>query len=127
MSLEFSIRTAHFCLDSEGILLGTGFDGAEHTLPDAEEEYRHVIATGRRYRLIIDISRIRSMDRASRVFYAGPKGAEMYVAYAIVIGSPLTRALGNLFLGLNKPLIPTRLFTSRDDARRWLRTQPQST
>lgn len=127
MSLEFYIRTAHFCLDSEGILVGIAFEGAQHTLPDAQEEYRHVMATGRRYPLIIDISRIRSMDRASRLFYAGPSGAEMYTAYALVVGSPLTRALGNLFLGLNKPLVPTKLFTSHDDGRRWLRTQPWGT
>jgi hypothetical protein len=42
-------------------------------------------------------------------------------AAALLIGSPLTRAIGNFFMGLNKPLIPTRLFTSETEALAWLK------
>jgi hypothetical protein len=30
--------------------------------------------------------------------------------------------LGNFYLGLNKPLVPTRLFTSEEEAQAWLRS-----
>jgi hypothetical protein len=33
----------------------------------------------------------------------------------------VARAIGNFFMGLNKPLIPTRLFTSEAEALGWLR------
>jgi hypothetical protein len=33
----------------------------------------------------------------------------------------LSRALGNFFLGLNKPSMPTRLFDDQEQALAWLR------
>ena len=39
-----------------------------------------------------------------------------------LIRSPLARAIGNFFRGLNKPLFPTRLFTSEPEAMAWLRS-----
>jgi len=35
--------------------------------------------------------------------------------------SPLSRAVGNIFLGVNRPLVPCRLFTSEPQALAWLR------
>ena len=49
------------------------------------------------------------------------KGAPVLVTRAH-LRSPLTRAIGNFFLGLNKPLMPTRLFTSEEEALAWLKT-----
>jgi hypothetical protein len=40
---------------------------------------------------------------------------------ALLVGSPMSRAIGNFFIGLNKPLIPTRLFVSEPEALAWLR------
>ena len=46
----------------------------------------------------------------------------MTLAVALVIDSPLSRVLGNFFLGFNRPETPARLFTSVDEARAWLNT-----
>lgn len=67
---------------------------------------------------------IKSMDREARRFFAGPECAKAESAAALVIGSPITKAIGNFFLGLNKPIIPTRLFTNEADAIVWLKTFP---
>jgi hypothetical protein len=125
MPLEFSTRTARFRFDDEAeILYGEGFEGAEQTLADAEEEIQRLVATGRRYRIIIDLTRIRSMNRESRAVYGGRRGAQAYSAIAILASSQLGRAIGNFFLGLNKPPVPTRLFSSLGEARAWLQQQP---
>ena len=63
---------------------------------------------------------LKGMSRDARVYFAGPQTAEVESAAALLIHSPLGRAVGNFFLGLNKPLFPTRLFTSESDALAWL-------
>lgn len=41
----------------------------------------------------------------------------------LLLQSPaLTRAIDNFFMGLNKPLFPTRLFTSEEEALTWLKS-----
>jgi hypothetical protein len=40
---------------------------------------------------------------------------------ALVIRSPMAKAIGNFFMGLDKTLIPTRLFTSEEEATQWAR------
>jgi hypothetical protein len=72
--------------------------------------------------VLVDMTNVKSMTREARLYFAGPETAAVQAAAALVIKSPLTRALGNFFMGLNKPLIPTRLFTSETDAVAWLRT-----
>ncbi len=39
-----------------------------------------------------------------------------------VISSPVSRVIGNFFMGLNKPISPTRLFTDPHKAIQWLHT-----
>jgi len=39
----------------------------------------------------------------------------------MLVGSPLSQALGNMLMGLNRPAIPCRLFTSELEALKWLR------
>jgi hypothetical protein len=61
------------------------------------------------------------MSRDCRKYFAGPETARVEASVALLVMSPLTRAIGNFFMGLNKTLVPTRLFTSEDDALIWLR------
>ncbi len=61
------------------------------------------------------------MTRDARVYFAGSESKKVHSAAALLAQSPLSKVLGNLFLGLNKPLFPTRLFTSEKDAIEWLK------
>jgi hypothetical protein len=91
---------------------------------NAEEVMRVVgsMGNGKLRPVLVDLSNVKSMTREARLYFAGPETAAVQAAAALVIKSPLTRAIGNFFMGLNKPLIPTRLFTSETDAVTWLRT-----
>ena len=44
----------------------------------------------------------------------------MIVALAIFADSPASRVIGNIFLTVNKPIFPTRIFTDEGDALDWL-------
>ena len=39
---------------------------------------------------------------------------------ALVVGSPVSRVIGNFFVGLNRPKYPLRLFDDQEFATAWL-------
>jgi hypothetical protein len=69
----------------------------------------------------VDLTKVTAIHREARLYFAGEETAKVQSAAGLLIGSPLTRAIGNFFMGLNKPLIPTRLFTSEAEAIAWLK------
>jgi hypothetical protein len=79
------------------------------------------LAGGVRRPLLCDLRRVKTMHREARTYFSGP-ATEGWSATALVIDSPLTRAIANFFMGLNKPRAPTRMFASQDDAEPWLRS-----
>jgi len=68
-----------------------------------------------------DSRKMRSADILSMRYAAGPETASLGTRLAILVGSPVSRMIGSVFLGLAKPPYPTRLFTSEDAAVAWLR------
>jgi hypothetical protein len=111
-------------LDGEGIVHAESLPGATQTRVDAEMCVASMweIAARRRRPVLVDLRRLKTMDRGARTYYAGADTARVQLAAALLLGSPLTRVIGNFFMGLNKPLIPTRLFTSEPLAMAWLRS-----
>lgn len=74
---------------------------------------------------LMDIRKARGITREARSMFASAEAATLFAATALLVGSPLSRALGNFFLGLNKPQMPTRLFTDEAEALAWLRSSPR--
>lgn len=62
---------------------------------------------------------VNSMDKQARD-YLSNEGVEGVRAGAIVIGSPVGALIGNFYLSVSKPKIPSRMFTSREAALKWL-------
>jgi hypothetical protein len=98
--------------------------GAEETLDDARANVALCLlrTAGQRRPLMVDLRAAKSQSAGARAYMAGPEGLKVAQAVALLMGSPVSRVLGNLYLGLNKPPIPTRLFTSEDEAQVWLRS-----
>lgn len=95
----------------------------EMTLADTKEVLSAILkaTNGKKCPLFADISDIKSVDRESREYAASEEFARAISAMALLIGSPVSRVIGNFFLGLSKPKFPTRLFTSESDAIEWLK------
>lgn len=95
---------------------------AEVTLEDAREntEAAATLTGGRRRPMLVDLREIRSQTSDARAHFAGPEGARVGLAVALLIASPVSRAVGNFFLGFNRPVMPTRLFTDEAAAIEWL-------
>lgn len=108
---------------ADGIVRVAGVAGSEQTRAYAEEAVAMLwkVAGGTKRPALVDLRRVRSIDREARTYYAGPATVDILSAIALLTGSPLTRVLGNFMIGLNKSVVPTRMFTSESEALTWLR------
>jgi hypothetical protein len=75
---------------------------------------------GRQTPLLIDMATTESVSRAARSVFSRRCDAS---AIALLGASAVDRVLANFFLGVNPAPVPTRFFTSNDEAVRWLTSQ----
>lgn len=64
---------------------------------------------------------VRNMTKEARDYLASKEGVASVIAGAIIVGSPVGSFIGNWYLSLSKPLIPSRTFTKKEAALKWLR------
>lgn len=116
-------RTFRTWLGEDGIVRVVVAPNAEQTLADAQEAVAASarVALGRRL-LLIDMRAMKSLERAARDYYAGEQPARSFTAVALLVYSPVSRVIANFFMGLSRPLIPTRMFTDEKQALQWLKT-----
>ncbi len=73
-------------------------------------------------RVLIDMTSTTEISKEARDYFANERTASIQRATALLIGSPVSRVIGNFFMGLNRPVSPTRLFTDPQKAIQWLHT-----
>jgi hypothetical protein len=97
--------------------------GCKVTKQDAVElvEAMVKLTGGRKYPLLCDVSRAKSVDYEARKYFNAPGARTSYSAMALVGGTPIGNVLANFGLALHsKEGSPTKLFTSERDALEWL-------
>lgn len=112
-------RTANLWLGRDGILRVINKPNVEVTVEDAFEnvETANKLMGERRRPTLVDIKTVLTVEREARKYYAEEN---LSLAQALIISSPLSKVIGNFFLGLNKASCPMKLFTSEEDAINWL-------
>ena len=80
---------------------------------------RFNICNGKVYPLLADITQLNSINKEARD-YLGDEGVKLLNANAILIKSSVNRIIGNFYLNITKPKIPTKLFTNKEEALIWL-------
>ena len=95
-------------------------DGAKKHFEACEK-----LAKGKRHPVLVDLRNIKSVDHQARKYLAGDVATKLTKASAVLVGSPVSRVIGNFFIGLNKPPYPIKLFTSEPEAMEWLRRFPE--
>ena len=88
---------------------------------DAQETVRDEVKRAKT-RVLIDMTEVAKISKEARDYFANERTASIQRATALLIGSPVSRVIGNFFMGLNKPISPTRLFTDPHKAIQWLHT-----
>jgi hypothetical protein len=115
--------TARISLNDDGLVSVRIRDGAYQSLADAKENLSGAVAAteGERRPLLIDIRTAQPLDADARHHYSGQILVEHFSALALLIGgSPLGRMMGNVYLRVARPGIPTQLFADEERAREWL-------
>lgn len=88
---------------------------------DAQESIRDAVKKAKT-RVLIDMTAVTEISKQARDYFANERTASIQRATALLIGSPVSRVIGNFFMGLNRPISPTRLFTDPHKAIQWLHT-----
>jgi hypothetical protein len=116
-------RTGRTWLDADGILRIVTFPGVEDTMEDAKQNVALCakFAAGKRRPILIDMRTLKAQSREVRAYYNGPESKKLLLATALLVESPMSRMIGNFFLGFNKTDVPTRLFKSEAEALAWLK------
>jgi hypothetical protein len=123
MENEQASRVAKIWVGQDGIVRIIHTPGAEVTLEDAQETmaaYKK-LNNGKRMPLLVDTKSMKSISREARHFYSGEEAAACAGAAALIVGTPVSKVLANFYLGLSNPKLPSRLFTSEDEALVWLK------
>ncbi|MBI2272100.1 MAG: STAS/SEC14 domain-containing protein [Bacteroidetes bacterium] len=71
--------------------------------------------------LLVDLRKIKSIDKPARDHFAMHGRQPGVCAIGMLIRTPLSKVIGNFFLGINKPVVPTQLFNSEAAALEWLK------
>jgi hypothetical protein len=117
------ITSYHTWMGKDGIARTKVKPHAEVTLVEAKENSIAVnsLSPGNLYPLLIDSRNIKSISKEARDFFSMNNRESNVSAFAIIIQSPISRVIGNFFMGINKPRVPARLFNSEKEAVKWLK------
>ena len=121
-----TFNTHYFLLADDVMIVvpdkGLKDDGASARVNmDYQTAYARLV--GRRCCVVVVIDSLTSQDAEARRVYAAGMQPSLFYAAALVVTSPLARAIGSFFLGLTRPPVPTKLFESVEDAAAWIVTQ----
>ncbi len=102
------------------------FDYRHHvdiTLEDAmiEVAFCAEVGGGEKVAALVNITNARSVNQEARQYYSSEDAKRVYKAVALIVNSPVSKMLGNFFLGLNKPPMPLKLFNSAKEGIAWLK------
>ena len=115
-------NTALVGLGSDGVISVRIRTGAQQSLADAKANLGAALEArdGQRRPLLVDIRNALPLDAEVRHYYSG-QVLDGFTALAMLIdASPFGRMMGNIYLRVARPGIPTRLFTQPEPARAWL-------
>ncbi len=87
-------------------------------------QVRFAQSLGRRVGLVVNLSSLHSQDSAARRIYSA-LDPHLFRGSALVVKSPLARAIGSFFLGLSRPKFPAKLVQSIDDGIDWFGLSPR--
>lgn len=92
-------------------------------LKEAKENTDAVFSlyTNKKFPLLIDSRNIKYITKEARDHFSIRNRETVVTSFGILIQSPLSRIIGNFFMGLNKPAVPARLFTNEEEALKWLK------
>ncbi len=111
----------HF-LDNDGTFRVTFLPQVKVTLADARETIDAVdeLLRGEKVPGLVDARPTESMTDEARVYFLGPEVARVATAVALLVNSPVSRVIGNVFLGMHQVAFPIKIYNTEAQALGWL-------
>lgn len=124
-------KTLHVIVQEDPLIIKIESFSGEYVEAEDVEEIRAAnlqLSGGKPFCILLDISRghAPSSPEANKLM-ASKEFAHNRIAIGIVARSLAAKLLSNFFIRFNKPLTPTRVFTSEEDAVEWLNAQAAKT
>jgi hypothetical protein len=124
-------RNNQFVVEIPGARIEIRPDGIlhVHVTVDTEMTMEHAkaivaarteLAQGRKYPLLSTASKYTLPNKEVRDYIASERRSELVLADAIVFNGLGQRLMANIFLKINKPVRPIRVFTEKEEAVDWL-------
>lgn len=109
-------------LSDDGIIITINNKQATHSLENAIENLRitKLLAGDKARPLLVDMTDVRSMDRVAREAYVNPENKQFICAVALLTRSNIGRVIANIFMNVQKTVVPVKLFNDPVKAKEWL-------
>jgi len=122
MNFFRNTRTARVEKTSEGIVVTRILPEVQQDLNDAVENISvsAEACAGQRVPIIVDLRAAMPLDAETRHYYTGKRLTDCFTSLAILApAGAFGKMMGNLYLRVANPGIPSRLFDSESDAMQW--------
>ena len=115
--------TASFWLNDEGIIQAVIKKDAKLILKDAVENVEIMERIGSPPRLLfVDIRLVKSVTKELRDYFASKEVSQILPVRAILVGSPVAKIMGDMFLRVMDPAFEAKIFIEESAAMEWLRS-----
>jgi hypothetical protein len=120
---KIEIRAFSTWLDDNGICYTVVKPNAVISIEDAIQNTASVkeVSEGKVYPLLVNIKEINSISKEARDHFTMQNREPGVNSIGLLMKSPVSRIIGNFFLGLNKSTVPVKLFTDEEKAITWLK------
>jgi hypothetical protein len=121
---KYPTRQGKVWLGKDGILYQDYVTSAELRLEDSLDElrvYQSTFCRERKRPILVNITNIKTVSKESRNIYASEEMGNIISAAALIVDNPVSRIIGNFYMGISKTKMPVRMFTSTHEAITWLR------
>jgi len=124
MKKSIQVNDSFLRVDEDSILHVEFSPDSYHTLQkalDNLEAEKRLFKDDHYYCLtIMDIRNVVGVSKEVRGLAKTDAITKNHEAFAIIVGSILSRLIANFFLGINKPKVPVKLFENKATAKNWL-------
>jgi hypothetical protein len=122
MNFVRNTRTARVERTSNGIVITRILAEVQQRITDAVENISVSAEAcgGQRAPIIVDLRQAMALDAETRHYYSGKQLTDFFTSLAILVPTgAFGKMMGNLYLRVANPGIPSKLFDSEADAMRW--------
>jgi len=82
---------------------------------------RKAFAKGKSYPVVLDVNNAQSFNMEAQKYEATDEGLEGLLAMGTVIKSKIQQLLGNIYIMIQKPKVPNKLFNDEQSAIEWVK------